>query len=379
MSVPSAVHALSVTWIRYLFPLLFLAWMSPLPAHAQERASSAATDVVAARVLRLDGLVWASRIGDSSRRALRIGSPVHPGERVATGDGSATLRFFDGSRVEVGPLAEFVIDAGTVPDRAAGRLEARFQLGKSRFRSGSLAREAYRLETPLAVIGIRGTYFEVSVDGFGVSEIRLLQDDLDGSVGEIVVSTISGVGFQILDSAGETTRVTSPDVPPSAPNILDLGLRRPGGGDETGAPGEAQDAQAAVAEADDVLARAVRELQQDLLATNLLDSDPLSLDVNDSLSTEGLLRAELDSDFEASGARRSSGEAEIEASGSAVTTDSEGAALKTVAQETATGAPAVVSIPEGGETSVVIDSQATVESAIAEAASSNVIVVIPTP
>ena len=63
----------------------------------------------------------------------------------------------------------------------------------------------------------------------------------------------------------------------------------------------------------------------------------------------------------------------------AVTTDSEGAALKTVAQEAATGASAVVSIPEGGETSVMIDSQATVESAIAEAASSTVIVVIPTP
>ena len=92
-----------------------------------------------------------------------------------------------------------------------------------------------------------------------------------------------------------------------------------------------------------------------------------------------MLRAELDSDFEARSARRSTGEAEIEASGSAVSTDSEGAALKTVAQETAAGAPTVVSIPEGGETAVVIDSQATVESAIAEAASSNVIVVIPTP
>ena len=63
-------------------------------------------------------------------------------------------------------------------------LAARFEQGEKPLSKRREAWEGYRLTSPTAVIGIRGTYFEVQVDDLGETLVVLLRD-LDGTVGEL--------------------------------------------------------------------------------------------------------------------------------------------------------------------------------------------------
>lgn len=134
------------------------------PAHAQ---SDAASDVVGevTTVIGVADVKRRSGEGESVRR----GSTIRSGDRVETGSGAHVhIRFIDGGMVSVRPLSRLRIEEYS-NHLANARGAIKFQLEQGVVRSvtgewGEAARDRFRLNTPVAAIGIKGTDFIVRAD-----------------------------------------------------------------------------------------------------------------------------------------------------------------------------------------------------------------------
>lgn len=140
------------------------------------------------------------------KRALREGARVHRTEFVETGpQAHAELRLDDQTKLALGPNASLRLD-----DFVIGRSEGVTTIGVNmvkgtfRFLTGSRDSKSYRIETPSATIGVRGTIFDVYVDGNGDTLVLLHEGEVDvcskkqscqrhNSVGRIVHATVAGV------------------------------------------------------------------------------------------------------------------------------------------------------------------------------------------
>ncbi len=96
--------------------------------------------------------------------ALQVGSLIMPGDRIRTGaDAVAILVFSDEGRISLRPDSELWIKQYDVdPSGAKTRIELELVRGTVRQISGNASRaqpDRYRLNTPIAVIGVRGTDF----------------------------------------------------------------------------------------------------------------------------------------------------------------------------------------------------------------------------
>lgn len=123
------------------------------------------------KVLALAGQVTAVQ-PDGAPRTLANGSPVEAGDTVQTAAGATLqMRFNDGAIVSLRPNSTFRIDAyafGTQEEKGF------FSLLRGGLRTltgliGKTRHETYRLNAPVAVVGIRGTDYQ----------LRLCQDDCD--------------------------------------------------------------------------------------------------------------------------------------------------------------------------------------------------------
>lgn len=95
--------------------------------------------------------------------------PVHPGDRIETSvGGHVHVRFVDGGMVSVRPESRLMIES--YQREGAGNGGAiKFRLERGAVRSvtgewGEENRERFRLNTPIAAIGVRGTDFVVQAD-----------------------------------------------------------------------------------------------------------------------------------------------------------------------------------------------------------------------
>lgn len=125
---------------------------------------------------------------DGARRSLTRGAEVQAGETVDTGSGRTQLRFSDGAMVSLQPRTQFRIDAYEFKGETDGSEKGFFSLLKGAMRTitgaiGKADRKAYRLDTAVATIGIRGTEYAVA---YGNS---------------ITVTTNSGL-IEVCNSAG---------------------------------------------------------------------------------------------------------------------------------------------------------------------------------
>lgn len=151
---------------------LCVLWLASVPALAQTTAPGA--DAVPASITAGDarqgtfktvqGDVTLAR--EASRLAVVVGDPVFAGDRIVTGERSATaLTLRDGSVLSIGPDSQFVLnqfdfDATT----REGHLLLTLLQGSLRVVTGLLARqqpEQVEVRTPTTVIGVRGTDFIV--------------------------------------------------------------------------------------------------------------------------------------------------------------------------------------------------------------------------
>jgi ferric-dicitrate binding protein FerR (iron transport regulator) len=99
------------------------------------------------------------------RRMLAVQSGVFANERIETGrNGWAQLRFNDSTDFRVGAGSTIVLDRFVYdPDKKAGELTIGVTEGVFRFVTGTMKSESYRIRTPNALIGVRGTDFLLAV------------------------------------------------------------------------------------------------------------------------------------------------------------------------------------------------------------------------
>lgn len=138
------------------FGLLTLAAVAP--------ATAADTNKSFAQVWRIAGSVSATAAEPTMTRGLRAGDSVYVGEQLqAAANGEAVLRLEDGGYLAVRPGAQFRVEDFAADKSATDRLSVRLAQGGLRFITGWIAKlnpKGYRVRTPSATIGVRGTDHE---------------------------------------------------------------------------------------------------------------------------------------------------------------------------------------------------------------------------
>lgn len=158
----------------------------------------------AGQITHLSGALLVRR-ADGQTRFLSVRSEVREGDILATPDNSyARVRFTDGSDVVLRSNSQLRIDQFKYEEQAPERDSIALSLIKGGMRSitGLLARrnaDRYKLATPTATVGIRGTVFGAQFcnndcAGIQAPSGRALENGLhlDVSDGRIVVTTQAG-------------------------------------------------------------------------------------------------------------------------------------------------------------------------------------------
>ncbi len=196
--------------------------------------SSEAPPPDAARVLRSEGTTMLVR-GASYSTPVRTEVPIRSGDRIRTGaDGRVQLRFTDGALISLQPDTDFRVESYAFD---ASRQRGWFDLvqGSMRAVSGRIGkrdRDDWRLRTPTATIGIRGTEFSVEHASCGASCPAGVEPGLVVAVhaGRVAVSNSAG---SVEVPAGRTLRVRDASTEPvlaavSGPTAPGRGARRAG-------------------------------------------------------------------------------------------------------------------------------------------------------
>ncbi len=107
---------------------------------------------------------------ESAAKAVERGAVIRVGDRIETAAGGHVhIRFVDGGQISVRPLSRLVIEDYRHASAASAQSAIRFRLDEGVVRSvtgswGQAERERFRLNTPIAAIGIKGTDFVVKAD-----------------------------------------------------------------------------------------------------------------------------------------------------------------------------------------------------------------------
>lgn len=201
-------HALKLA--AGLGPMLLAA-----PAIAAPASIGRATSVVNARLVQESGKV----------RPLLAGNAVHQHDRIVTGaGGNARILFNDDTEFSIGPRADLILDRFTYdPAMMLGRFSVRVAVGAFRFLSGAIAdvmadamEEVFRILTPVAAIGIRGTHVLAIVDPNQTGCIVLLPDPRPGRESSAMSVTAAGRTV-VIDSPGWGTDVKDGTSGPTEP------------------------------------------------------------------------------------------------------------------------------------------------------------------
>lgn len=166
-------------------------------ASVVERKAEAALDRVVRTLVLRDALFRNERLTTSAE----TGSKLH-------------VRLLDQTVITLGPASEVVLDDFAV-NPAAGSAEVSLKLSRGllRFVGGQHAGSGtrYRVRTPVATIGVRGTAFDVRVEDDGETTVQLTE-------GELSFENEDGLEV-ILDEPLETSSIEDEDDLPSEPEV----------------------------------------------------------------------------------------------------------------------------------------------------------------
>ena len=187
------------------FPLLFTAAICAASgAKAQTRVGQAV--VIQNDVVRVAATTTPINVGDNMLRD----------ETVRTGvDSAARFVMADSTNLSLGPSATLKLDRTVFNDERSYRdVAIRMTTGAFRFVTGNSDKSAYKITTPLATIGVRGTTLDI-LSQRGRSVV-VLQD------GAASVCTRSGQCVQltqpgetaVITSTGGNVRITKSNTPP---------------------------------------------------------------------------------------------------------------------------------------------------------------------
>jgi len=135
-----------------IFALCMAATLAASPARAQTRVGEAA--VVKNEVVRVMA---------SATSQINVGDGVLRDEIVRTGlDSAARLVMADSTNLSLGPNATIKLDRTVFNDEHSYReIAVRLTTGAFRFVTGNSEKTAYKITTPLASIGVRGTVLDI--------------------------------------------------------------------------------------------------------------------------------------------------------------------------------------------------------------------------
>jgi hypothetical protein len=174
-----------------VFALGLAAGLAANPASAQTRVGEAA--VIQNQVVR---------VTESTNSPINVGDGVLRDEIVHTGlDSAARLVMADSTNLSLGPNATLKLDRTVFNDEHSYReIAVGLTSGAFRFVTGHSEKAAYKITTPLATIGVRGTILDI-LSQRGQTTV-VLQD------GNAMVCTLS---FQCitLTQPGDTAVITS--------------------------------------------------------------------------------------------------------------------------------------------------------------------------
>jgi hypothetical protein len=120
------------------------------------------------------GMVVASRgevsaIADGSSRELKQGDFIFVNDEIQTGARSfAVLQFTDGAKVTVRPDSKLVIETYLYTGDDSDEATLSLVSGGLRVITGAMAKthpENYKVRTPVALMGVRGTEFSIQLCG----------------------------------------------------------------------------------------------------------------------------------------------------------------------------------------------------------------------
>ena len=187
------------SWLPVATFLLLAAPSATTAAQAAEKPEEVGTTVAVRN--RLTGT-----IGEQKRR-LRKGARVHRDELLETSrKGQAELKLDDDTKLALGPRAQLKLDEFVIGNasESTATIALNFLKGTFRFITGKRNSESYRIKTPSATIGVRGTVFDVYVDRKGDTLVLLHEGEVEicssartcrrhNTVGRIVHATVAGV------------------------------------------------------------------------------------------------------------------------------------------------------------------------------------------
>jgi hypothetical protein len=220
-----------------------------------------------------------------------VNTSVEMNDTVVTARSRAQLTFEDNTIVKISEQSKLLIDDFVYdPNRGTGRLALKVALGTAKYASGQIAKtnpQQVAVKTPTATIAVRGTDFSMTVDELGRSIVMLLPscDATSCVTGKIEV--FNNAGSVTMDTAYQATFVSSVDVAPQSPVVLNIDPANISNLMIVSFPTELK--------TQEVETRSQTSLDVNFLNQKFLDFDDLNKDL---LSTKGQLDKNfLDSDF----------------------------------------------------------------------------------
>jgi hypothetical protein len=177
-------------YILLVLAISVLPFVASAPAHAQRVGEAA---VVKNQVVRVTG---------SGGSQINVGDALLRNETVRTGaDSAARLVMIDSTNLSLGPSATLTLDRTVFNDEHSYReISIRLTTGAFRFVTGHSDKNAYKITTGLATIGVRGT--ELDIRSLRFSSIVVL------GTGAAVVCTLIHQCTSLTEP-GDTAVVTS--------------------------------------------------------------------------------------------------------------------------------------------------------------------------
>lgn len=204
--------------------------------------ASAAEEIAGRVLLALGSPVAVDAQGNA--RALRRGIEVRAGDTLRTGAGDRLqVRFTDGARLAMRPDSEISVDEYSFTETAppaTTRVTMSLNRGGFRTITGAVAqrnRAAYRVSTPFAVIGVRGTDWSAVITDLGDGD-NLVLGVSDGGIfaendgGSIDLGADANFDFAVVRSFSEAPEGL-PQLPAALGNTLQLPM--PDADDDPGA------------------------------------------------------------------------------------------------------------------------------------------------
>lgn len=164
-------------------------------------ASGQALAETAGKVSFVTGNVTATS-PDGQSRALTRGAAINGGDRIETRGGRLQIRFTDGGFVSLQPNSVFGVDQYLYANKAPEETSLFFSLLRGGMRTvtgaiGKVNKQSYKVRTPVATIGIRGTGYRATTDnnrtlvsvGHGLVNVENVLGNITGGAGQNILVT----------------------------------------------------------------------------------------------------------------------------------------------------------------------------------------------